>query len=576
MSFKNLKIGVRLGLGFGVIILLLIGASLYMIQNMQMLSELTTKLHRHPFAVSTAVLRIETGIVKMHRSMKDVALAKENADIETASALVSEYEREAYKDFDTIAERFLGNQQEVEEARKFFANWKPIRDEVIALMRAGEREEAADITKGKGANYIESMLEDIQGFRDFATNKADEFVTNTKLSRDNALRATYAVVSLAVAAMIALAIILTRSITLPLREAVALNNRLAEGDLEVELKVESRDEVGQLLASMQNMITKLKEIVIHVKSGSNYVAVGSEQMSSSSAQMSQGASEQAAAAEEASSSMEEMVANISRNADNALQTEKIAVQTAGDARQGGDAVNEAVTAMREIASKISIVEEIARQTHMLSLNATIEAAKAQESGKGFAVVASEVRGLAERSRTAAAEINQLASSSVAIAERAGEMLTRIVPDIQKTADLVQEISAASKEQRTGADQINTAIQQLDQVVQQNSAASEEMSSTAEELANQAGQLQNTVGFFKIELNGNGSARRAISDREYVMGTLQTPARDAGARAQVAHIKHHKDVEMTKIGGNDTSAGHALHLDQIKKEEDERDGEFERY
>jgi methyl-accepting chemotaxis protein len=220
-------------------------------------------------------------------------------------------------------------------------------------------------------------------------------------------------------------------------------------------------------------------------------------MSAGAEEMSQGATEQAATAEEVSSSMEEMAANIRQNADNAMQTEQIALQSAADARESGEAVMAAVHAIQAIAKKITIIEEIARQTHMLSLNATIEAAKAEEHGKGFAVVASEVRGLAERSRLAAEDITELASSGVVVAERAGEKLNKLVPNIQRTAELVQEISAASNEQHSGAAQINRAIQQLDQIIQQNASSSEEMASTAEELAGQAEQLQHTMAFFRI-------------------------------------------------------------------------------
>lgn len=227
------------------------------------------------------------------------------------------------------------------------------------------------------------------------------------------------------------------------------------------------------------------------------VASGSQQMSSSSEEMSQGATEQAASAEEASSSMEEMSSNIRQNADNAQQTERIAQKAAEDAKEGGFAVEKTVTAMRDIAEKISIIEEISRQTDLLALNAAIEAARAGEHGKGFAVVASEVRKLAERSQTAAGEISTLSGSSVEVAEKAGKMLSKLVPDIQKTSELVQEINAASNEQNTGADQINRAIQQLDLVIQQNASTAEEMASTAEELAAQAEQLQGSVAFFKI-------------------------------------------------------------------------------
>jgi len=296
---------------------------------------------------------------------------------------------------------------------------------------------------------------------------------------------------------ILLAFVIARGIIGPMLKGVNFATAVAEGDLTANLDVEQKDEVGQLAAALKGMVAQLQRIVADVRSASDNVAAGSQEMSASSEQMSQGATEQAAAAEEASSSMEQMAANIKQNADNAMQTEKIAVKSSEDAKQGGEAVGQTVTAMKNIAEKISIIEEIARQTNLLALNAAIEAARAGEHGKGFAVVASEVRKLAERSQNAAAEISDLSGSSVQVAEQAGEMLTKMVPDIQRTAELVQEIAAASKEQDTGADQVNKAIQQLDQVIQQNASASEEMASSSEELSSQAEQLQETISFFKV-------------------------------------------------------------------------------
>lgn len=275
-----------------------------------------------------------------------------------------------------------------------------------------------------------------------------------------------------------------------------LAKQMAEGDLTVE--VQERSEQDELMEALNNMIQRLNEVLTNVKLATNNVATSSQQMSFNSEQMSQGATEQAASAEEASASMEQMVANIQQNTENASQTEKIAVKAAEDARESGRAASETVEAMQEIAKRISVVEDIARQTRLLSLNATIEAAKAQEHGRGFAVVASEVRSLAERTQETAKEINALANSSLKIAGNAGEMLTKLVPNIQKTAELVQEISAASKEQNTGASQINQAIQQLDSVIQQNSSTSEDLASTSEELATQAQQLLSTIQFFKVQ------------------------------------------------------------------------------
>ena len=289
------------------------------------------------------------------------------------------------------------------------------------------------------------------------------------------------------------------------RTAATLAMRLSEGDL--RLDVRPRSDKDMLLLAMKDMVERLSNVVMEVQSGASNMAAGSEELSASAQSLSQATTEQAAALEESSASMEEMSSSISQNADNARQTEGIAVKAAGDARESGEAMIQTVSAMKEIAQKISIIEEIARQTDLLALNAAIEAARAGEHGKGFAVVAAEVRKLAERSQQAAAEINTLSSSSTAVTESTGALLNRLVPDIQKTAELVQEISAASTEQNSGAAQVNKALQQLDQVVQQNASASEELSSTAEELAAQAEQLQSVIGFFQVEGDKPDTFRR---------------------------------------------------------------------
>ncbi|BFR47801.1 MCP four helix bundle domain-containing protein [Nitratidesulfovibrio sp. HK-II] len=285
----------------------------------------------------------------------------------------------------------------------------------------------------------------------------------------------------------------------------AVTRRIAAGDLDVSFDADGGRLRG-VYADMKDMVDGLVSVITEVRAGAENVASGSEELSASAETLSQGATEQAASIEEISSSMEEMAANIRQNMENARQTETIAVQAATDAEAGGKAVGDTVGAMRDIAAKISIIEEIARQTNLLALNAAIEAARAGEHGKGFAVVAAEVRKLAERSGEAASEISDLSSSSVAVAEQAGEMLTKMVPGIRRTAELVQEIAAASNEQNVGAEQVNKAIAQLDQVIQQNASASEEMASTSEELSSQAEQLQATVSRFRVASMDGGAVR----------------------------------------------------------------------
>ena len=280
------------------------------------------------------------------------------------------------------------------------------------------------------------------------------------------------------------------------RAIADIAQELAGGNLDQKIKQRSDEDV--LSQALARMLERLVEVIDGVKNSSAQVLSGSQALSSASQEMSQGATEQAAAAEEASASVEQMSANIRQNADNAQQTEKIAIQAAKNAQEGSRAVGETLAAMKEITEKIMIVEEIARQTNLLALNAAIEAARAGEHGKGFAVVASEVRKLAERSQIAAGEISRLSVSSVGVAEEAGRLLGVIVPNIHKTAELVQEICASSNEQDSGADQINRAIQQLDLVIQQNASSSEEMASTSEELTSQVEHLDDMLSFFKLQ------------------------------------------------------------------------------
>lgn len=288
-----------------------------------------------------------------------------------------------------------------------------------------------------------------------------------------------------------------RIIISPLMEGVTFSNQLAQGNLTVNIPDIRHDEIGQLLEALKRMLTQFQNVITDTRVMADHVRYRSEHLRSIAEKLSQGAVNQAASAEEASASIEQMTANIRQNAENSKQTEQVALKVAEDATESGKAVLEVVQAIQDIAQKISMIEDIVSQTRMLSLNATIEAARAQEYGRGFSVVASEVRSLAERSQSTAAEINHLANSGVSVARKAGEMLANLVPNIQKTADLVQEISASSHEQRLGAEQINQAIQQLDQIIQQTVTLAEEMSSTSEAFAHQAEQLQQRIAFFQV-------------------------------------------------------------------------------
>lgn len=331
---------------------------------------------------------------------------------------------------------------------------------------------------------------------------------------------------------------------------------ISKGNLTIVIQERSKQD--KLMQALSAMVGGLTQTVNDVLSIASEVAAASQAISTASVQVSKGASSQAAAAEEASSSMEQMVSNIKQNADNAQQTDKIANKSADDAQLSGKSVHEAIAAMKKISDKISIIEEIARQTNLLALNAAIEAARAGEHGKGFAMVTAEVRKLAERSQKAAGKINQLSSSTLKVSEKSGEMLGKLVPDIQKTAELVQEITAASKEQDTGTEQINKALQQLEQVIQQNASAAEEMASTTKELTGQSEQPISALSFFNT---GEEAAAR-----------LRKPASKAIYAAADTSVK--PDVPKQPTAAKSSArCGVSLHLSE---KSDELDSELERF
>jgi methyl-accepting chemotaxis protein len=425
-----------------------------------------------------------------------------------------------------------------------------------------------------------------------------------------------------VALAIGLGIMITRMITGPVGQLVNGLGQIAIGDLTARVTVDSKDEIGELstaangmaealdskaklavqigdgdlrhevkLASdrdtlglaLQKMVTNLREVVANVRSAAENVSSGSEELTSTSQTLSTGSAEQAASVEQVSASMEQSSASIQQNTENARQTERISTKAAQDATEAGQSVGKTVKAMKDIAQKISIIEEIARQTDLLALNAAIEAARAGEHGKGFAVVASEVRKLAERSQTAAGEISKLSSSSVEIAEQAGQMLDKLVPDIRKTAELVKEITVASEEQNTGAGQINKAIQELDKIIQQNASASEQMASSSEELAGQAEQLQSTIEFFKVtdEAVRGGGMRRSVSKPSskpaahppVSHSAVGKPAPAHVAKAALSHTEHPKPT--SKAAPKAPGSGVMIDLDGPASAPAD-DSNFERY
>jgi methyl-accepting chemotaxis protein len=385
----------------------------------------------------------------------------------------------------------------LEEVRRLWEQDHSLKLEVHRNARDGRPEDAAALLVEKETplwrGLRKKILELLDEQKDQFAQERDRQVAAFRERR--AFVATVAVLSALL--LVGLSVVIGRNITGPLAQAIGFAERIARGDLSVRADSTRRDEAGRLLSAMSRMVERLGSVIIEVRTGADALAGAAGQVSSTSQALSGGTGEQAASIEETSASLEEMNASIAQNAENSRHTEAMASRGAQEAAEGGKAVEETVAAMRAIAERITIVEEIAYQTNLLALNAAIEAARAGDHGRGFAVVASEVRKLAGRAQGAAGEIGALASQSVGLAERSGRILRELVPAIGKTADLVQEVAAASREQASGVAQITKAVSQVDHVTQRNAAAAEELSSTAEELAAQAESLQQAVGFFRI-------------------------------------------------------------------------------
>jgi methyl-accepting chemotaxis protein len=510
---KDLRIWVRLAIGFGFSLVVLVALSSLQLNDTRVMHDDLLRI-AGPRWHETGLAARGIGIAGESASLAGQLFLTNGVD--EATRLLGHLDQngrelvEIEHAVEPTASRCVrGGKEAFEEARAARIRYEPLFARARQLILAGQTEEARRIAVAQVVPALAAIHDGWRKFLDHEGNHIGDAATDGKARYEESRVLTLWLLVASVCVTVGLALLVTRSITGPVKAAVVAAERIARGDLSEVVEASSKDEVGRLLGAMKAMTEKLAQTIGEVRAGADALTGASAQVSATAQTLSSGTGEQAASVEETTSSLEEMSASITQNAESSRRTESMAKEGAKNAEESGRSVTETVEAMKSIAEKITIIEEIAYQTNLLALNAAIEAARAGEHGKGFAVVATEVRKLAERSQKAAKEIGAQAGGSVKVAERSGDLIVELVPVIRKTADLVQEVAAASAEQSAGVAQVSKAMGTVDQVTQRNASAAEELSSTAEEMASQAESLQQLMAFFTLSASHEHGARRPL-------------------------------------------------------------------
>lgn len=511
MHINNVRTGIKLAVAFGILVLLFLLSGLFNLLQISTLGGLTKKMFNHPLAVSNAVRDIDINIVSIHRSMKDVALSKDNAQFNAAVEKVNLHEKKVYDQFVVVKQRFLGDQKDVESAEKLFTDWRSIRDEVVQLTKDGRVDDAAAITKGKGAQHVKKLQEKIEFLVNFADEKAKTFFANAQKTQTNSLFITAIIIFALIALAVVLAIFITKSITIPLKKGVHLANSIAEGDLTSRFDVNSTDEFGEMGNAFNQSLQQLESIIKRAMIAADENIKSSNNINSNSSDLATRTNQQAASITETSATMEETAALVKQNSENSEEAKQVLEDFYEEIQQKMALITNVTSTMKDIEDSgkqidkiVNVINDISFQTNLLALNAAVEAARAGEAGRGFAVVASEVRNLAQKTAESSKTIQDIVTKNVDSTNRGIELVTetsaffnsnlQVVRDI---LDKIRLIADSSTEQTTGIDQINETISQLEHVINQNAGLSQELSNGSKQMNSQATELQELLEQFNV-------------------------------------------------------------------------------